>query len=87
MDIMKGDVLTLKNDKYIVIETLNYQNNNYIFTDKLNNDEVCKEYNIFKIDGDYVEIIEDKILNNELTEKFIKLINEDLNYFLERNLS
>lgn len=87
MDIMKGDVLTLKNDKYIVIETLNYQNNNYIFTDKLNNDEVCKEYNIFKIDGDYVEIIEDKILNNELTEKFKKLINEDLNYFLERNLS
>ena len=54
MDIMKGDVLTLKNDKYIVIETLNYQNNNYIFTDKLNNDEVCKEYNIIKIDGDYV---------------------------------
>lgn len=84
MDIIKGDVLTLKNDKYIVIETLNYQNNNYIFTDKLKNNEISKEYNIFKVDGDYVEMIED---NMELTEKFKELINEDLNGFLERNMS
>ena len=84
MDITKGDVLTLKNDKYIVIETLNYQNNNYIFTDKLKNNEISKEYNIFKVDGDYVEMIED---NMELTEKFKELINEDLNGFLERNMS
>lgn len=84
MDIIKGDVLTLKNDKYIVIETLNYQNNNYIFTDKLKNNEISKEYNIFKVDGDYVEMIED---NMELTEKFKELINEDLNSFLERNMS
>ena len=84
MDIIKGDVLTLKNDKYIVIETLNYQNNNYIFTDKLKNNEISKEYNIFKVDGDYVEMIED---NMGLTEKFKELINEDLNSFLERNMS
>lgn len=84
MDIIKGDVLTLENEKYIVIETLNYQKNNYIFTDKLKNNEISKEYNIFKVDGDYVEMIED---NMELTEKFKELINEDLNSFLERNMS
>ena len=87
MDIIKGDVLTLENEKYIVIETLNHLNNNYIFTDKLKNNEVSKEYNIFKVNGDFVEIVNDELLNNELTERFKELINEDLNSFLERNLS
>ena len=86
MDIIKGDILTLEKEKYIVVETLNHKDNSYIFTNKLLNDEeISKEYNIFKVDSNYVENIESDELYNLLLEKFKDLLSKDLNHFLERN--
>ena len=87
MDLKKGDVLSINNQDYIVIECLNYNYETYIFTNQLiNEEEVSENHYIFKITNDNAIVITDENLINILLDKFKDLINQDLNYFLDKNI-
>ena len=87
MKLLKGDVLSINNQDYIVIECLNYNYETYIFTNQLiNEEEVSENHYIFKITNDNAIVITDENLINILLDKFKDLINQDLNYFLDKNI-
>lgn len=86
MELIKGNVITINNNKYIIIETLNYNYEKYLFVNELKGDEdISDNYYIFKAKDDAAIKITDEKIINMLLDKFKILINEDINYFLEKN--
>lgn len=79
MQIMIGDLLTIEENKYITLEKLTYNNDNYIFVNKvIDDDNVSDEFYIFKIINDSVIMIEEDNLKNILIPKFEKLLKNDI---------
>lgn len=87
MELVKGDVIEVNNENYIIIETLNYNYEKYMFVNKLQTEEeIGEEFYIFKQNNTKADKITDENLINILMEKFKKLINNDLNELLNKNI-
>ena len=87
MELVKGDVIEVNNENYIIIETLNYNYEKYMFVNKLQTEEeIGEEFYIFKQNNTKADKITDENLINMLMEKFKKLINNDLNELLNKNI-
>ena len=71
MNLKIGEKITLNDkDTYIIMNTINYDNNNYVFL--LNNDkEVVIKVGLEIIDGDevFIKIVNDKELIKKLLEE------------------
>ena len=79
MSVIKGDLLTIEGIKYITLETLSYEGNEYAFVNKVTeNEEITEEYYIFKVNGDNVMIVVDDNLRNILIPKFEELLRKDI---------
>lgn len=83
MGYEKFDIITLENnEKLVILETVEYEGNKYLYVDKVNNDEtdILKKYHILRVcDNDTVQKETDtNILINilPLFSKNIKLSNE-----------
>lgn len=65
MILTNGDVLTIGEKKYLVLETARFEEEDYIFVNKLNEEEdFTEEYLVMKKNGEGVILItEEKILN------------------------
>lgn len=86
MDLIKGDVISVNSNNYIVIETLNYNYDKYAFVNELNeNDDIGDNYYIFKIENDSAIKLTDEEMINKLMTKFKDLINEDINDIITIN--
>lgn len=86
MNIIKGDIIGVNNNNYIVIETLNYNYEKYAFVNELNeNEDIGENYYIFKIDNDTAIKLTDEDMINKLLEKFKDLINEDIDNIININ--
>lgn len=86
MELIKGDVISVNNINYIIIETLNYNYKKYAFVNELNeNEDIGDNYYIFKIENDYAVKLADEDLINKLLEKFKDLINEDIENIISIN--
>ena len=74
MKLLKGDVLSINNQDYIVIECLNYNYETYIFTNQLlNEEEVSENHYIFKITNDNAIVITDEKAEPIIAFKPIKI--------------
>ena len=79
MDIKVADLLTIKNEKYIVLEMLSYDGNNYAFVNKMTGDEnATEDFYILNILNDNVVFVEDDNLKNVLIPMFQNLLKEDI---------
>ena len=79
MDIKVADLLTIKNEKYIVLEMLSYDGNNYAFVNKMTEDEnATEDFYILNILNDNVVFVEDDNLKNVLIPMFQNLLEEDI---------
>ena len=86
MMLNKGDIISLNQNKYIIIELLDYNNEKYAFTNKLKDiEEIGEDFYILKINGNNGNIITDEKLIETLLEKFKNMLNEDIDNLLERN--
>ena len=86
MNIIKGDIIGVNNNNYIVIETLNYNYEKYAFVNELNeNEDIGENYYIFKIDNDTAIKLTDEDMINKLLDKFKALINEDIENIININ--
>ena len=79
MSVIKGDLLTIEGIKYITLETLSYEGNDYAFVNKVTvNEEITDEYYIFKVNGNNIVIVVDDNLRNILIPKFEELLRKDI---------
>ena len=79
MDIKVADLLTVKNEKYIVLEMLSYEGSNYAFVNKMTGDEnTTEDFYILNILNDNVVFVEDDNLKNVLIPMFQNLLKEDI---------
>ena len=77
MNIKLGDLLTLDDGRYVTLDNIEYKNEKYIFTDKVDdNDKPMNDTCVFKIVGDVLEIIDDKDLLDTLMPIFLKDIEK-----------
>lgn len=79
MNIIKGDLLTINDSKYITLEILKYDGDDYAFVGKVtNDDEITDEFYIFKLVGNNIEIVANDNLKNILITRFEELLKEDI---------
>lgn len=82
--IIAGDLLTIEGKKYITLETLTYENNNYAFVNEMTEDEEATEdFYIFKIFDDGIRIVVEETLKNTLLPKFQELLEKDIKELLK----
>lgn len=80
MNIINGDLLTINNEKYLVLEKLDYQNKKYAFVNHVSKtEEINQDYYIFEIIGDSIIIVENDKLKNLLIPQFEELLKKDIN--------
>ena len=83
MKYLIGDLLTLGNEKYVVIEGLNHENNNYVFVNKILDGDITDEFYILEIKEDEsIEIVVENNLKNILMSKFEKILQKDVSEIL-----
>lgn len=86
MDIVIGDLLTIEGEKYITLQKLTYENDDYIFVNKvIDENNLTEEFYIFKIVNNGIIIVESDNLRNILISKFEELLKKDINKILEEN--
>lgn len=86
MEIVVGDLITVEGVQYITLEKLTHEGNNYIFVNKvINEEELTDEFYIFKINGDNIRIIVEDDLRKTLLPKFEELLKKDINELLQEN--
>ena len=86
MNLIKGDVISVNNNNYIVIEMLNYNYEKYAFVNELDdNEDIGEKYYIFKVENDSAIKLTDETLINKLLDKFKNLINEDIDNIININ--
>lgn len=84
MNVIVGDLLTVEEIKYIVLEMLNYDGNDYAFVNKMTNEEEATEdFYIFKILGDSISVVVEENLKNVLMLKFQALLRNDIEKIME----
>lgn len=84
MEIVVGDLITVEGVQYITLEKLKHEGDNYIFVNKvINEEEVTEEFYIFKIVNNGIRIIVEDDLRNKLLPKFEELLKKDINELLE----
>ena len=77
MDIVVGDLLTIKGEKYITIDVVPYNGINYAFVNKMtNNEEPTKEFYTLEILSSGVRIVKDKQILDILLPMFSKTVQK-----------
>ena len=84
--ISNGDVLTINNNKYLVLESARYEEVDYIFTNKLDKDEnTSEEYFVMKKNNGGVLFVTDKKILDIILPVFSNKIQKDIEKYNEEN--
>lgn len=79
MSVKRADVLNVGGVKYITLESLMYKDGEYVFVNKVdNNEEITEDFYIMRVDGDSAKIVTDENLAGILLPKFQQLLRSDL---------
>ena len=82
-EIIVGDLLTIKEERYIVLELLEYNGDKYSFVNKISNDDnATEDFYILKILEKNVSFVVDDNLKNILLPSFQKMLKKDLEKIL-----
>lgn len=85
MIITIGDVLTIKEDKYLVVETARYEEKDYLFANKLlENEELSKEYYVMKKTETGVLLVTDEKVLEVILPVFQNKIQKDIEKYNEQ---
>jgi len=85
MIITIGDVLTIKEDKYLVVETARYEEVDYLFANKLlENEELSKEYYVMKKTETGVLLVTDEKVLEVILPVFQNKIQKDIEKYNEQ---
>lgn len=86
MIITNGDVLTINNEKYLVVETARYEEKDYLFANKLlTNEEFSEEYFVMKKTDTGVLMVTDEKVLEVILPVFQNKIQKDIEKFNEQN--
>jgi len=73
MKIVLGDLLTINNEKYIVLDSILLNGQSYVFVNKLTPDEnSTKEFYVFKVIGNTINIVKNKSVLDDILPLFSK---------------
>lgn len=73
MKIVLGDLLTINNEKYIVLDSILLNGQSYVFVNKLTSDEnSTKEFYVFKVIGNTINIVKNKNILDDILPLFSK---------------
>lgn len=79
MKIYEGDLLTVEGKKYMTLSKLNYNNQEYIFVNKIiEEDKITDEFYIFKIKNNGIRIVVEENLKNILMPMFQEKLKVEL---------
>lgn len=79
MKIRVEDVLTIKGEKYTVIDTILYEGKDYILTNKVENDEPSETFVAYEVVDNGVFIVEDKNILDRILQIFSNNVNKKIN--------
>lgn len=79
MKIRVEDVLTIKGEKYTVIDTILYEGKDYILTNKVVNDEPSETFVAYEVVENGVFIVEDKNILDRILPIFSNNVNKKIN--------
>lgn len=79
MKIRVEDVLTIKGEKYTVIDTILYEGKDYILTNKVINDEPSETFIAYEVVDNGVFIVEDKNILDRILPIFSNNVNKKIN--------
>lgn len=80
-EIVVGDLLTIENIKYIVIDKIKYVADDYIFVNEVTDkEENTSNYYVMELIGNNVKIIKDK----ELLEKLLPIFSDNVQIMVNR---
>ena len=80
-EIVVGDLLTIENTKYIVIDKIKYVDEDYIFVNEVTDkEENTSNYYVMELIGNNVKIIKDK----ELLEKLLPVFSDNVQVMVNR---
>lgn len=77
--MLNGNVITVNDTDYMVLETIDYQGKKYIFTNEIKEEEPTDDYYIFNINNSEVTKIVEEELLNKLIEEFKTLLAKAYN--------
>ena len=73
MKIVLGDLLTINNVMYIVLDSILLNSQSYVFVNKLMPDEnSTKEFYVFKVIGNTINIVKNKSVLDDILPLFSK---------------
>lgn len=79
MKIRVEDVLTIKGEKYTVIDTILYEGKDYILTNKVVNDEPSETFVAYEVVDNGIFIVEDKNILDRILPIFSNNVNKKIN--------
>ena len=85
MILENGDILTINNNEYLVVESARYEDVDYIFANKLAKEELTQEYVVMKKLDDSVSIITDNKILEVILPVFSNKIQKVAEKFNEQN--
>lgn len=86
MVISNGDIITIGNNKYLIVESARYEDVDYILVNKLNeNEEITKDYNLMKKNKDGVIMVTDKKILDIVLPVFSNKLQKDAEKYNEQN--
>ena len=79
MELTSGILMTVENKKYMILDTIIYENEKYAFTNEIKGEEeITEDFYIFKILGDEVKLITNEDFINTLLPKFQEKLRETI---------
>ena len=79
MDLTAGILMTVEDKKYIILETITYENEKYAFTNEVKGEEeLTEDYYIFKLSGKEIKLITNEKLLNTLLPIFQEKLKETI---------
>ena len=88
MDIVVGDLLTIKGEKYITMDIVKYNGINYAFVNKMTNvEEPTKEFYTLEVLNNGVKIVTNKEILDILLPMFSKTVQKMVDEINEKGIN
>ena len=75
----KGEIISLDNEKLIIIVTLNKNNHYYAFANKLDNNEITEDYYIIEKNNEKISKVIDENIINEIFPDIQNELKKEIN--------
>lgn len=80
MIFKREEEINIANKLFYIIDVINYENNEYLYVEEIEDDELIDSYSVYRYDKDSnsMELIKDKEKLTKLLQLFVESINKDI---------